>query len=291
MALLEKAAQSKTSTIEKKASSPIAALSKYMAANTKALQSLLGDEDKVRRFQRILVTIAQNDPSLLECTPQSIVGAAMQAAILDLEIDRALGHCYLVPYWNKKKGLKEAQFQLGYKGILELARRSGEVRDIFSVIVYENEPYELQYTTEGIQFSHTPMPPSQRGEQKIAVYSIILYNNGGSHLEWVWGEEVEQRKKFNPAVAKGNLSPWSMNTITEEAMWLKVPIRKSAKYLPLTPKAKRVIELEEFSETTGTPIDYGKMVEEGSVEAVTPEIEESKTPKTNESSQRAEGDS
>lgn len=290
MALLEKAAQATNTPATSKTISPVTALTKYMAANTKALQSLLGSEDKVRRFQRVLVTVAQNDPSLLECTPQSIVGAAMQAAILDLELDRALGHCYIVPYWNKKKGVKEAQFQLGYKGILELARRSGEIRDIFSVIVYENEPYELQYTTEGIQFSHTPMPPSQRGEKKIAVYSIVTYNNGGSHLEWVWAEEVEHRKKFNPAVAKGNLSPWSMNVITEEAMWLKVPIRKSAKYLPLTPKAKRVIELEEYTETTGTPIDYGKMVEEGSVEAVAPENTVSEAPE-HEPSQRAEGDS
>ena len=90
----------------------------------KALPSVLTGE----RFSRMILTAMSTTPQLQQCTPKRFLGAMMQAAQLGLEPNTPIGQAYLIPF--KNKGVLECQFQIGYKGILDLAYRSGEVNDV-----------------------------------------------------------------------------------------------------------------------------------------------------------------
>ncbi|WP_202630600.1 recombinase RecT, partial [Deinococcus alpinitundrae] len=90
----------------------------------------------------LAVTEFRKNPMLKECTPESLLGAVMQAAQVGLEPD-ALGSAYLVPYYNKNKNVKEVQLQIGYKGLIELVRRSGQVTSIVANEVYENDEFDF----------------------------------------------------------------------------------------------------------------------------------------------------
>ena len=209
----------------------------YMEASTEQLQMVLQTEEKVRRFQREFMTMVQGNPVLLRCAPKSLLEAAMQAAQLNLSLDKNMGQAYVVPYGSK------AQFQIGYLGYLELARRSGQIKSIRAEIVYEGDVFERQYTHQGVEFHHTPCPPSQRGN-KIGVYMFAEFTNGGSHFEFMFAEEVEEIKKLSKAAFKED-SIWKIH---EEAMWKKTVIKRASKYLPLSVEAQRASRLDELAE-------------------------------------------
>lgn len=94
------------------------------------------------RFTRIALSALSNTPKLMECTRNSFLGALMNAAQLGLEPNTPLGQAYLIPYENRKKGVTECQFQIGYKGLLDLCYRSGEVASVQAQVVYENDKFE-----------------------------------------------------------------------------------------------------------------------------------------------------
>ena len=105
----------------------------------KALPSVMTPE----RFTRIVLSALSTNPKLAETTPQSFLGAMMTAAQLGLEPNTPLGQAYLLPYWNSKANAYECQFQLGYKGLLDLAYRSGEISVIQAHVVYSERRASL----------------------------------------------------------------------------------------------------------------------------------------------------
>ena len=105
----------------------------------KALPSVITPE----RFTRMVLSAISTNPKLGSCTPTSFLGAMMSAAQLGLEPNTPLGQAYILPYQNK--GTLEAQFQLGYKGLIDLAYRSGEVELVQAHIVYENDTFECEF--------------------------------------------------------------------------------------------------------------------------------------------------
>lgn len=115
----------------------------------KALPSVITPE----RFTRMVFTALSSNPQLKECSPQSFLGAMMQAAQLGLEPNTPIGQAYLIPYRNK--GKLECQFQLGYKGGIDLAYRSGEIKDIQAHEVYENDTFEYEFGLEP-KLKHIP---------------------------------------------------------------------------------------------------------------------------------------
>ena len=96
------------------------------------------------RFVRIAITTIRQNPKLAKCSQESLLGALMVSAQLGLE-PGTLGQCYLIPFENKKAGTVECQFQIGYKGLIELLRRSGQLSDIYSYTVYENDDFNIEY--------------------------------------------------------------------------------------------------------------------------------------------------
>src|SRR5690606_24918900 len=96
------------------------------------------------RMARIAMTELRKTPKLLECDPMSFIAAIMQASQLGLE-PGVLGSCYLIPFWNAKAGKFECTFMPGYRGFLDLARRSGQIISLVARSVYENDEFSYEF--------------------------------------------------------------------------------------------------------------------------------------------------
>lgn len=189
------------------------------------------------RIIRVAMTSIQRTPKLLECDPITLVGAVIQSSQLGLEPDGILGHAYLVPFKNTKKNRMEVQFIPGYKGLIDLARRSGQVNRISAHIVYENEAFTMEYGTKET-LEHKPLPPSTRGDRK-GVYAVAVLNDGSPHFEWLWNEEIEAVKRQS----KASFGPWQTH---EDEMIRKTAIRRLVKYLPLSVELAKAAAVDEL---------------------------------------------
>jgi recombination protein RecT len=189
----------------------------------KALPSVITPE----RFTRIVFSALSATPQLNECTPQSFLGAMMSAAQLGLEPNTPLGQAYLIPFKNNKKGIVECQFQLGYKGILDLAYRSGEVSMIQAHIAYENDEFSFEYGLNP-DLKHVPAMEN-RGEAKW-VYAMFKLQNGGYGFEVMSIADVRAHAKRYSQSYNSGFSPWATNF---EEMAKKTVLKKVLKYAPL----------------------------------------------------------
>ena len=122
-----------------------------------ALPSMVSSE----RFQRVALTAFSSNPKLQECDPVSFIGAMMESAQLGLEPNTPLGQAYLIPF-NSKNGM-QVQFQIGYKGLLELAQRSGKIKTLYAHEVRENDEFDMDYGLNQT-LTHKPYLKGDRGE-------------------------------------------------------------------------------------------------------------------------------
>ena len=196
------------------------------------------------RVARIALTTLRKNPGLLECDPNSFLGAVMQASQLGFELDDNLGLAYLVPFFNNKARRKEVQLIIGYRGLIELARRSGKLRNISARMVYENEPFSIEYgLMEDIK--HTPLPPSKRGSNIKGVYAVATMNDNSKIFDFLWAEELDEVKKSSKA-GDSKTSPWATH---EEEMMKKTVIRRMMKYLSLSPEITKATVIDECGES------------------------------------------
>ena len=187
----------------------------------KALPSVITPE----RFTRMVLSAISTNPKLGACTPASFLGAMMSAAQLGLEPNTPLGQAYILPYANK--GTLEAQFQIGYKGLIDLAYRSGEVEVIQSHVVYENDEFECEYGID-TKLSHKPAM-SDRGKP-IKVYAIFKTKSGGYGFEVMSMEDVKAHAAKYSKAYDSSYSPWKTNF---EEMAKKTVLKRVLKYAPL----------------------------------------------------------
>ncbi|MGN1098159.1 MAG: recombinase RecT, partial [Clostridia bacterium] len=148
----------------------------------KALPSVITPE----RFTRIATTALTQNPALTKCTVQSLIGSLLTAAQLGLEPNTPLGQAYLIPYKTKVKTehgeqyIDQCQFQIGYKGLIDLAHRSGQLKSIEAHAVYENDEFEFEFGLEP-KLKHKPAM-TDRGNM-VAAYACYHLNNGGYGFE------------------------------------------------------------------------------------------------------------
>ena len=181
------------------------------------------------RFTRIVYTALSSNPKLQECTPQSFLGAMMQAAQLGLEPNTPLGQAYLIPYWNSKKRVFECQFQAGYKGILDLAYRTNLYKDIYAHVVYEKDYFEYEL---GLDQKLVHKPAMVGRGKPIAYYAVYhLINGGYGMFVMSYDDVVNYRNRYSPANKKGSSSPWDTDF---DAMAKKTALIQVLKYAPKT---------------------------------------------------------
>lgn len=187
----------------------------------KALPSVITPE----RFTRITMSALSANPELQQTTPQSFMGAMMTAAQLGLEPNTPLGQAYLIPF--KNKGVLECQFQLGYRGLIDLAYRSGAVQIIQAHEVCENDQFEFNFGLDP-QLKHIPAK-NDRGEP-THYYAMFKTKDGGYGFEVMNVSDIRANaKKFSKAYNSG-FSPWATNFAE---MAKKTVLKKALKYAPL----------------------------------------------------------
>lgn len=181
------------------------------------------------RLVRVALTACQQTPKLLDCDRQSLYAAVMRAATLGLEPDGVLGQAYLIPFGGK------VQFIPGYRGLIDLARRSGEVSNMIAREVCKNDEFTVDFSQE-VPFTHKPKLEGDRGEV-THFWALARFKDGGFHWDYLTRQEVEtirnQSAGWQTAVKYGKQadSPWQKHFIE---MGKKTAIRRIAKYLPMS---------------------------------------------------------
>lgn len=173
-------------------------------AVVKKMNDVLGSEKKASSFISSVISVSQNNKLLRNAEPMSILSSAMVAATLDLPVVPTLGMAYLVPY----KGV--CSFQIGYKGILELAMRSGEFRNIIDEVVYDGQLVKKNKFTGEYVFDEDSIKLNDKGEATpIGVMARFDLINGYSKTIYWPLEEIEAHaKRFSQAYRSGYDSPW-----------------------------------------------------------------------------------
>jgi recombination protein RecT len=201
------------------------------------LANALPTHIKPERMIRVALTAVQNTPKLLECDRASFYLAVLRAAQLGLEPDGVLGQAYLIPYGGK------VQLIPGYKGLIDLARRSGEVSSIVAKEVYENDEFFVDYSRE-VPFVHKPILEGERGEVKF-FWAMARFKDGGFHWDYMTCSEViairDGSSGWQTAVKykKTSESPWEKHF---NEMGKKTVIRRIAKFLPMSVQRAAIVE-------------------------------------------------
>lgn len=192
------------------------------------------------RMARITLTAIRNNPELAQAEQMSLLSAVMQSAQLGLEPNTPLGEAYLIPYQNKKKGIIEVQFQMGYKGLLNLAHRTKEYKAIYAHEVYQNDEFHYEY---GLNKDLKHIPADIPESDPIYYYAVYHLQNGGFDFV-VWSREKVQQhaKTYSQAFAKGWTSPWKSDF---DSMAKKTVLKDVLKYAPKSIEFAKALSTDE----------------------------------------------
>jgi recombination protein RecT len=224
-----------------KEQNPVTAFRGFLEKQKHQLQAALPKHMNADRMIRLACTEFAKNPKLQQCTPISVFGAIIQSSQLGLEIG-VLGQAYLVPFYNNKKKQLEAQFLPGYKGLISLARRSGEVTSIETNIVYAQDKFTLILTIDAKSpYEHEPYLDGDRGAPRL-VYGVAKFKDGGHHFEWMTISEVN---KIRARSQSANAGPW----VTDyDQMVRKTLIRRMANYLPMSIELSNALQIDEAAD-------------------------------------------
>jgi recombination protein RecT len=185
-------------------------------------------------------------PDLWECTPQSIFRTVMEAAAMGLAPNRVLGHIYPVAFKDNKKGITVCQTIVGYRGYLDIVRRSGNIQSVSWGIVHEGDVF--RYTRgDDERIVHEPKDDAQgeKARPMTHAYCIFRLKDGGVQRVVMTARDVD-RIRAKSKTGRNPYGPWSTDY---EAMALKSTIRQAWKLLPVSIEDLRILELAAQRET------------------------------------------
>lgn len=190
-----------------------------------------------KRMLRIAMTEVQRTPKLLDCEPRSLLGAVLTSAQLGLE-PGVQGHSYLVPFG------RTVTLIVGYRGLLDLCRRSGQVGPVTAEVVRVGDIFEYEGGSSP-SIKHIPgylrQPPVERGD-RVCVFACATLKDGGVQIEVMSIQEVEAIRERSRAAKSG---PW----VTDwEEMAKKTVFRRLSKWLPSSIELQRAVSLDEMAE-------------------------------------------
>ena len=191
------------------------------------------------RMARIAITECRKNPKLMECDPATLFGAFIQCAQVGLELG-VLGHAYILPFRNNKTKTTDVQLIIGYKGMIDLARRSGEIVSFQAHAVYEKDSFEFEYGLDE-KLKHVPYSGTDKGAL-VCVYAIAKLVGGGHQVEVMQKHEIDAIRQQSKSKESG---PWATHY---EEMAKKTVIRRLFKYLPVSVEIQRAVSLDEAGE-------------------------------------------
>lgn len=250
---------------------------RFFEANRETLAALLPKQMPVDRMLKLALGALRTTPKLMQCTTESLFGAVVTCAQLGLEPNTPLGHAYLIPFEKRTKQGGEwvtertdVQVVIGYKGMLDLSRRSGQIVSIAAHEVRSNDDFTLEYGTEE-RLIHKPAL-SNRGDV-IGFYAVAKLVGGGTAFEFMSREDVDairdasQGYKAAESTSKRTGrqadSPWHNNYIE---MGRKTALRRLFKYLPISIEIASAIAVDDCPVTTPAALDDTLLSAEYTVE-------------------------
>lgn len=172
------------------------------------------------RFVSSIVSAVQTTPALQECTNPSILSAALLGEALNLSPSPQLGQFYMVPFKNKKKGVTEAQFQLGYKGYIQLAIRSGYYRKLNVIAIKEGELIRYNPLEEEIEVSLIEDDIEREETPTAGYYAMFEYENGfKKSMYWSKKKMLAHADKYSAAFSAKSLELLEVGKIPDSEKW------------------------------------------------------------------------
>lgn len=230
-----------------------------LATQKTTVKSLLESEGIKNRIEEILgknaatfatsvIQIQQSNKMLVNADPQSIIGAALTSATLNLPLNNSLGYAYLIPFNEKQSNgsyMVKAQFQIGYKGFHQLAMRSGQFKTIHATDVKEGEIESRDRLTGEMTFNFIEDDNAREKAQTIGYISYFRLLNGFEAYHYMSSKEMEKHaKKFSQTYKKGfglwkdDLYSMALKTV------LKLLLSKKA---PLSIDMQKAVETDQAS--------------------------------------------
>ena len=184
------------------------------------------------KFIKLALVATKRQPKLLQCDMNSVFQALMNCAELGLDPSGVTGEASLVPYG------KTCQLIIGYRGYIALARRSGQLKQIETHVVYSNDKFTLKYGLNPV-LEHEPNLKDEPGEA-MAFYCVARLADEAVHVEVMTAREVNRIRdeSLSKAYDKAQ-SPWTKHYVE---MARKTVVRRAAKYLPQSTELQRAIE-------------------------------------------------
>ena len=207
------------------------------------------------RIARIAITTIRTNKDLQSCDPMSFVAALMQSSQLGLEPNTPLGEAYIIPY--KDKGKPSARFEIGYKGLLELAYRTGEYQVIYAMEVYANDEFDYGY---GLEPYLTHKPAEEPEGEPVSYYAVYRLVNGGHGFVVTTRARIEKHaNQYSQAFKKGWTSPWKTDF---DSMAKKTALKFALKYAPKSIEFRKALSMDETikrelaEDMSDVPSDY-----------------------------------
>ena len=230
----------------------------FFIANKSAMAAMLPRHMDADRMVRIALRALRTTPKLMDCTLDSMMAAVITCSNLGLEPNTPLGHVYLIPFNGRRKSrggqwedYVDVQVVIGYKGMVDLARRSGEIVSISTHVVRAADTFEIEYGLEE-KLVHKPNLLEEKPSPVIGAYAVAKLKGGGAQFEFMTLADLHQIR----AGSQGYLSamenaekykkdpknPWIQN---EEEMMRKSPLRRLFKMLPISIELASAMALDD----------------------------------------------
>jgi recombination protein RecT len=213
-------------------------LTNLLDTNKGAFGASLPAGMKVERFQRLLLTAVNTNPDLLTCDPRSFIAAGVTAAQLGLEPNDPRGLAYLIPFNDRKKG-RVVNFIIGYRGMLDLARRSGMVSSINAFPVFKGDTFEYRLGLDP-HLEHIPAEDQDDAPENLTHVYAVAKVQGEPQFVVLTRKQIDRTRSSSQG-AKSSYSPWNTHYVE---MALKTALRKLCKWLPQTVEMARIDDLD-----------------------------------------------
>lgn len=247
------------------------------------------------RFHNLVVNAVKREPKLIRCFAthdgqMSLLVAAMQCAAIGLEPNTPLKEASLVPRRNKE--VDECQLMVEYRGLIKLARRSGEISTIEAEVVYERDHFRHEKGLHPV-LEHIPYDGDDDPGPLRYCYCIARFKDGGVQMivlpkRVVYNEHRAKSDSYRSATSRP-YSPW---TQFEASMWRKTAVRAMEPFLPLTAEARAGFDSDDrrlqIDENAIVPVDDWSDVAPEGLDATTGELTDGLTIETTEAAHQEE---
>lgn len=226
---------------EKKQENKPMSLKDYINGYTTQLNKILVSPKETERFKRLLLNAMLENPKLNDCEPASFIKCMLNIAHLGLEPNSLSGQAYLIPFKIKDK--MNCQLQIGYKGLLALAHKSGNIKMIYANAVKEGDLFDYDL---GLNPTLTHKPAIQGRGESIFYYAVYKLVNGGEGFE-VWSKDdiLKHRELYSRKDKYGKFSSAWINNFDEMAK--KTVLKALLKYAPIGSKLAEAVTIDETS--------------------------------------------